>query len=231
MHVTKTRPHFVRDYERFVRKLLKNSEGREAAMAKAVGGGDYYSIGAAEREVLSSLGLKRGDYVIDVGCGSGRLATALENGPTVRYLGTDVVGELLAFARERCAGPDWRFEVVDGLTIPEGDGRADFVTFFSVLTHLRRREALSYLLEAKRVLKPSGRIVVSYLDPWTLPRSYLARFFCSQCLYLAFGRGVKGVLSTRSGMRKMALELGLKVQFMGPAVGQEVCVFSRGQTP
>jgi SAM-dependent methyltransferase len=228
MRATKCQPHFVRDYRRFVRELLKHSSDREAAMAKAVGGDDYYAVGAAERDVLTTLGLKRGDYLIDVGCGSGRLATALRSGPAIRYLGTDVVPELVAFARERCADQCWRFEVVEGLTIPEEDGKADFVTFFSVLTHLRRREALAYLQEAKRVLKPRGRIVVSYLDPLTLPPFYLARFLCSQAVYLAFGRGIKGVLSTKSGVRKLALRLGLHVHFIGPAVGQEVCILSRG---
>jgi SAM-dependent methyltransferase len=38
------------------------------------------------------------------------------------------------------------------------------VCFFSVLTHLRNEESYLYLEEARRVLKPGGRIVFSFLD-------------------------------------------------------------------
>jgi ubiquinone/menaquinone biosynthesis C-methylase UbiE len=221
------RPHFVRDYRRFVSKLLSNAPDRDAAMATAVGGGDFHIVGARERDLLVALGLKRGDYVIDVGCGSGRLALPLGEVPGIRYLGTDVVPELLAYAECRCAKQGSRFEVVDGLTIPEADGIADFVAFFSVLTHLRTQEGLAYLQEAKRVLKPDGKIVVSYLDSHALPLAYLARFFCSQMLYIVLGRGVKSVLSSEKAMQWMAMRLGLHVRFLGPVVGQSVCVLTR----
>jgi len=48
--------------------------------------------------------------------------------------------------------------------IPEGDGKADMVCFFSVFTHLLQEESYLYLEEARRVLRPGGRIVASYLD-------------------------------------------------------------------
>jgi ubiquinone/menaquinone biosynthesis C-methylase UbiE len=48
--------------------------------------------------------------------------------------------------------------------IPEKDGEADFVCFFSVLTHLLHEQGFVYLQEAKRVLKPGGKIVFSFLE-------------------------------------------------------------------
>jgi predicted SAM-dependent methyltransferase len=97
----------------------------------------------------------------------------------------------------------------------------------SVLTHLRTLEGLAYLQEAKRVLKPDGKIVVSYLDSHTLPLAYLARFFCSQMLYIVLSRGVKSVLSSEKAMQRMAMRLGLHVRFLGSVVGQSVCVLTR----
>jgi ubiquinone/menaquinone biosynthesis C-methylase UbiE len=196
-------------------------------MARAVGGGDYHAIGEAERGVLVALGLKSGDGVIDVGCGSGRLATALDrSGPPVHYLGTDVVPELVSYARNRCANREtWRFSVVNGLAIPQPDASADFIAFFSVFTHLARSECLAYLKEAKRVVKPGGKIVVSYLDLTAATPAYLIRFLCSQAAYRMFGRGVKGVLSSKSGMRKLADLAGLSVEFIQSSIGQSLCVF------
>jgi len=75
-----------------------------------------------------------------------------------------VVSMDLFYARTLVAKQDWRFEVAKGLTIPEQDRQADIVCFFSVLTHLLHEESYLYLLEAKRVLKPGGKIVASFLD-------------------------------------------------------------------
>ena len=38
------------------------------------------------------------------------------------------------------------------------------IVFFSVLTHLSRRESLDYLRDAERALKVGGKIIVSFLD-------------------------------------------------------------------
>ncbi len=150
--------------EHMTNLLAKND--REKAMSLAVGG-DYEVMGEALRERLVRFGLQPNDYLIDVGCGSGRVAFAFARSDfrdTLRYLGVDIVPEMLAFAAEKCQRPHWRFELVTELRIPESDGQADMVCFFSVFTHLMQEESYLYLEEARRVLRPGGRIVASYLD-------------------------------------------------------------------
>jgi ubiquinone/menaquinone biosynthesis C-methylase UbiE len=142
---------------------LKVKHPYDEAMRLAVGG-EFEQVGRIEVELLRSCGLKSDDYLIDVGCGSGRLAKPLSADHTGKYLGTDISPELLDYARELVGRRDWRFEVATGLTIPEQDGQADMVCFFSVLTHLLHEESYSYLMEAKRVLKPGKKIVLSFLD-------------------------------------------------------------------
>jgi SAM-dependent methyltransferase len=149
-------------YPEFVHALLK-SHPLDEAMSLAVGGG-FEALGLLERALLIQCGLGPNDYLIDVGCGSGRLAKPLSDYLSGHYLGIDVVPELVEYARTLVGRPDWRFEVADGFRIPEEDGRADVVCFFSVFTHLLHEQSYLYLQEAKRVLKPNGKIVFSFLE-------------------------------------------------------------------
>ncbi len=149
-------------YRKFIGRTAPFWRGR-AAMRHAVGG-NFDAFGAVERDMLLHYGLQPEHSVVDVGCGPGRLALALREVHPGPYLGTEVVGSLLREARRVAARPGWRFAEVDGLTIPAPDQSADFVCFFSVLTHLLHEHAYLYLEEARRVLKPGGRIVFSFLE-------------------------------------------------------------------
>ena len=56
-------------------------------------GGQFEACGIIEREILIQYGLRPDDYVVDVGCGSGRLAKPLADYLRGPYLGIDVVPE------------------------------------------------------------------------------------------------------------------------------------------
>lgn len=155
--------NIVKTYRDHVRSLGRSASARQQAV-----GGDFDAIGAIEKALVVECGLRPGDYLIDVGCGSGRLAKPLSAFLTGRYLGTDIVPELLQHARSLVDRPDWQFELIDGLTIPEQDDAADMVCFFSVFTHLLHEQSFAYLREARRVVRPGGRIVFSYLE-YTVP--------------------------------------------------------------
>jgi SAM-dependent methyltransferase len=142
---------------------LERELGGTEALEQAVGG-NFEAVGRLEFELLRTLGLQPTHTVVDVGCGSGRLACQLAALPGLGYLGTDVVGDLLVYARRLSGRPDWRFLEVDTITIPAPDASADFVCFFSVFTHLLHEDSYRYLAEARRVLKPGGRIVFSFLE-------------------------------------------------------------------
>lgn len=155
-------PHFVRD-QRAQALALTLTLGRDAGARLSVGG-EFEAFGKIELALLRSLGLSDASSIVDIGCGSGRLANALNAAmPKVNYHGTDVVPRLLKYARAH-APAHFRFTAVEGLTIPEKDNVADFVTFFSVVTHLAHHESYRYLEEARRVAKPGGLIVVSFLQ-------------------------------------------------------------------
>ena len=149
-------------YVEFVRELTTRFDHDQAM--RSASGGQYELMGAIMRELLIAAGLLPHHSLVDVGCGSGRLAFALRSYLHGPYLGVDVVPDLLAYAREACQRPDWRFEEASGTSIPAGDGTADMVCFFSVMTHLLHEDSYRYLAEAARVLKEDGTIVFSFLD-------------------------------------------------------------------
>ena len=144
-------------------RILKDTYPFDEAVKRAVGG-EFDTVGPLLRDTLIYNGLQKDHYVIDVGCGSGRLAKPLAEYLEGKHLGIDVVPDLLNYARKLAARPDWRFEMASGLTIPEQNEKADMVCFFSVFTHLLHEESFVYLREAKRVLKPGGKVVLTFLD-------------------------------------------------------------------
>lgn len=154
----RARPHFVRDYRHLAALLLRH-EGTEG-LKRGVGS-NFTATGKIELATLKHFGLKPGDSIVDVGCGSGRLVSAISKVPGIRYHGIDVAEEFLAHARS-LSPPHFRFTLVDGLTIPEPDGSADMVLFYSVATHLYLYETYVYLQEAVRVVKAGGLIMMSF---------------------------------------------------------------------
>jgi ubiquinone/menaquinone biosynthesis C-methylase UbiE len=151
--------------ERYIQHVAEvvRANPYDEAMGVAVGGTPEV-IGMLELALLRYAGLKSSDYLIDVGCGSGRLTLPLSRTHKGRYLGTDLVPELLQYNKTKSLREDWRFEEVNGLTIPEVDEQADMICFFSVFTHLLHEQTILYLQEAYRVLRPGGRVVFSFLD-------------------------------------------------------------------
>lgn len=192
-------------YSRFV-DILKVTPGIKDPIRFAVGG-QFEAIGTLEREMLRFYGLEPDHFLVDVGCGSGRLAIPLSRDHSGGYLGTDLVEELLAFARKECGRPDWRFEEVSRLEIPAEASSADMVCFFSVLTHLLHEHSYIYLEEAKRVLKPGGRIVFSFLE-YSMPE-HRSIFDLSLTDARALDIHPLNVFIDRDAIRYWATKLGL----------------------
>ncbi len=218
------KPHYVRDSNRLARHVIRKAPGYDAAMERIVGG-SYLETGARQRRVLELLGLRETDYVIDIGAGSGRLSTAFKNLRNLRYLGTDVVPELLDFARQKSDRADWTFKQVKTIEIPERDDVADFVVFFSVFTHLRENECYSYLREAKRVLKQGGTIVVSFLDEEVAAHRNIAGKWWEPVARM-LGRGALSQLLSKALLEKWAKDLNLSIEYVeAEGFGQSVCAY------
>lgn len=113
--------------------------------------------GATElrRRGYELLGDVRGRVVVDVGCGGGRAVAELaELG--AEAVGVDVDGDMLAAARQRWSGLDFRS--ADALALPFEDGSVAGYRADKVL-HVLERPA-DAVAEARRVLAPGGWAVL-----------------------------------------------------------------------
>lgn len=118
-----------------------------------------FYVEASIRETLRRLDVAPGDRVLDVGCGTGTLLEALcLAAPRAEFAGVDLSGEMLEVARRRIgAAMDLRQACAE--TLPFGDAAFDVVVSTNVFHFLR--EPVSALREMRRVLKPSGRVVIT----------------------------------------------------------------------
>jgi len=155
---------YVQEYEAYVARM-QTLFAHDEAMAYAVGGGDFSKVGDWEVDLLASAGLREGQRIIDVGCGSGRLAAALSRrfGDRISYLGVDIVQTMLDYAAT-VSDPSYRFAMNTELSIPAPDASCDLIAFFSVVTHLLHEESFRYLRDARRALKPDGRLALTFLE-------------------------------------------------------------------
>lgn len=102
--------------------------------------------------------LARGKRVLDAGCGAGygsaELARAAE-----RVVGVDRAPDAIEFARAHYAAANLTFEEASCEALPYAQGSFELVVAFEVIEHLV--DWRGFLREARRVLVPSGQLVVS----------------------------------------------------------------------
>ena len=150
-----------------------------------VGGGGADAYKAIGNKFLGHLvdlcGLQPGDAVLDVGCGSGRMALPLTGylNPVGRYAGFDVSREAIAWCTQNISGshPNFDFTVADvqssqynpkgkykssDFRFPYPDGSFDVVLLASVFTHMLPADVRHYLQEIVRVLKPGGQSLITF---------------------------------------------------------------------
>lgn len=145
-----------------------------------VGDGDYRDLGRQiARWLVRFGGLRRDSSVLDIGCGTGRVAEPVARllGPQGRYLGFDVSDKAIRHCQARFArDPRFRFHHVDvqngfynraGGT-PESEVRfpaetdsVDIAFATSVFTHMRLASVETYIAEAARTLRPHGVLLFS----------------------------------------------------------------------
>jgi SAM-dependent methyltransferase len=131
-------------------------------------------------EALAALGdFGRAAAVVEFGCGTGRFAARLlrERLPgDATYLGVDVSPRMVELARAALAPWPARASVslTDGaVCLPAPDGAADRVVSTYVLDLLSPEDAVTFVAEARRVLRPGGVLALASLTPGRTPPARL----------------------------------------------------------
>lgn len=114
------------------------------------------------RQAVDCLELRRGDSVLEIGCGTGNSLRALRDavGPQGRVYGVDISPGMLSKAKARCAAAHWRnialreCDAADYQAPTPLDGVL-FTFSFNTMPHYR-----AVLRNAWDQLRPGGRVVI-----------------------------------------------------------------------
>jgi ubiquinone/menaquinone biosynthesis C-methylase UbiE len=115
-------------------------------------------------KTLDHAGLRTGEAVLDVGCGTGTLAIAAKRrvGPAGRVFGLDASREMISRARKKATGAraEIVFQVAGAEALPFSDTTFDVVLSTTVFHCLPNHTRDLCIREMVRVLKPNGRLLL-----------------------------------------------------------------------
>lgn len=144
---------------------------------------DAFYLESARKEAArlsSEFGFARTTPILDLGCGTGRLATGILSslGEAQHYRGVDVSLRAIRWCQRFITKGHPGFEFVhtdvrnarynpegrigtEGLRLPFADGEFEVVYAYSVFSHMRDDDVRAYLREFHRVTTPRGRLFVT----------------------------------------------------------------------
>lgn len=120
--------------------------------------------GRFRRRLLAPAKLQPGENLLEVGCGTGSLTIIAKGqvGDRGSVTGLDASKEMVARARLKAARAGLGIDFVQGLAeaLPFDAAQFDAVVGTLMLHHVAKPARAAFVQEARRVLKPTGRLVL-----------------------------------------------------------------------
>jgi len=127
------------------------------------------SIMRLRKDLLAQMGDLTDKRVLDVGCGTGTLATMIKQAyPAADVVGLDGDPQILEIARSKASnrGIEIRFDQGMSFELPYPDESFDIVLTTVMLHHLNRDDKQKAAMEIYRVLRPGGRLFgADFVEP------------------------------------------------------------------
>ncbi|HYS02949.1 MAG TPA: methyltransferase domain-containing protein [Candidatus Eisenbacteria bacterium] len=121
--------------------------------------------------------LRPDDLVVEVGCGTGRITLPLAEISAQQVVGVDPEERMLEVARRKDVAGRVRWLRGTAYRLPLADGVAGAV-LMSMVVHLLKQPGRAFA-EARRVLRPQGRMVLWTFTPRHVQEFYLNEWFPS----------------------------------------------------
>jgi SAM-dependent methyltransferase len=161
----------------FITAYGKHTDKRiaETGYQAAIGGGTNWDFhGELQRDFLIAQGLKPHHALLDIGCGTGRLAR--KAAPRCQYWGYDISAGAVDAANALSHEEGWdKFRPTISLNWPNG-ALFNFIWAFSVFIHLPREECVKLMTLVGAVMAPAARFYFSYVPEDRDWRSGLKQF-------------------------------------------------------
>lgn len=126
---------------------------------------ELLGYGYSQRDkVVKLLKLKKGENLLDVGCGTGTLIIiAKENYPNVDMIGIDIDQKVLRIAKKKISKKGLHIKILEASAgeLPFKKNSFDVVVSSLVFHHLPKEVKISALKETYRILKPNGRFLLA----------------------------------------------------------------------
>jgi SAM-dependent methyltransferase len=166
----------------FVSRAMRGQLHLPPWWLRDVGSADFEAVGQEFLGIFWQLAnLQPHERVLDIGCGSGRLALPLTQylSPQGSYTGLDIVGDSIIWCQEHLTAryPNFQFLHADlfnerynptghyaaeDFKFPFEERQFDFIFLTSVFTHMLPEGVKNYLAEIARLLCVEGRALLTF---------------------------------------------------------------------